>query len=53
MQEKLAMPGATAAPLTGRNLIAGRWLPSNGARFESHSPSRVQEVLGVFPASTP
>ena len=46
------MPG-TAAPLTGRNLIAGRWLPANGARFESHSPARAHEVLGVFPASTP
>ena len=37
--------------ITGRNLIAGRWQPANGARFESHSPARESEVLGVFPAS--
>src|SRR4051794_24305429 len=43
----------TGATLTGRNLIAGHWQPANGSAFESHSPSRTAEVLGVFPASTP
>ena len=38
-----------SATLTGRNLIAGRWLPANGERFESRSPARESEVLGVFP----
>jgi aldehyde dehydrogenase (NAD+) len=39
--------------ITGRNLIGGQWLPVNGARFESHNPARLAEVLGAFPASTP
>src|SRR5271163_626467 len=42
-----------SATLTGRNLIAGRWSSVNGSGFESHSPARSSEVLGVFPASTP
>src|SRR5262249_9891372 len=40
-----------SATVTGRNLIAGRWHVGNGKRFESHSPARQSEVLGVFPAS--
>jgi aldehyde dehydrogenase (NAD+) len=40
-----------SATITGRNLIAGRWQPAKGAHFESHSPARESEVLGVFPSS--
>jgi aldehyde dehydrogenase (NAD+) len=46
---------ASAAPterITGRNLIAGRWLSANGSSFESRSPARNDEVIGVFPASS-
>jgi aldehyde dehydrogenase (NAD+) len=46
------MPSGTA-PLTGRNLIAGRWEPANGSRFSSRNPARLSESLGDFPASTP
>jgi aldehyde dehydrogenase (NAD+) len=41
-----------SAILTGRNFIAGRWQPTNGACFESHNPARGSEVLGVFPTSS-
>jgi aldehyde dehydrogenase (NAD+) len=44
---------ATIAPVTGRHLIAGRWLPTDGRRFESHNPARLDEVVGVFPTATP
>jgi aldehyde dehydrogenase (NAD+) len=37
--------------ITGRNLIAGRWLPVNGDGFESRSPASSNEVIGVFPSS--
>jgi aldehyde dehydrogenase (NAD+) len=40
------------APLAGRNLIAGKWLSANGARFDSHNPARFDEVVGAFPASS-
>jgi aldehyde dehydrogenase (NAD+) len=43
----------TAAPVTGRNLIAGHWERPDGTPFESHNPAHTDEVLGVFPASTP
>src|SRR5262245_52455429 len=47
----------TSAPpaerITGRNLIAGDWQPVNGGGFPSHSPARLDEVLGVFPSSGP
>jgi aldehyde dehydrogenase (NAD+) len=43
----------TAAPLLGRNYLAGRWQPPAGDRFESRSPARNEEVVGVFPASGP
>jgi aldehyde dehydrogenase (NAD+) len=47
------MASATSADrITGRNLIAGRWSPANGACFESRSPARLDEVVGVFPASS-
>src|SRR5215472_15422446 len=44
---------STAAPVTGRNLIAGRWQPPDGHHFESHNPARSDEVVGRFPDSTP
>jgi aldehyde dehydrogenase (NAD+) len=37
--------------IKGRNLVAGHWLPVNGAGFESRSPARTDEVIGVFPSS--
>src|SRR5262245_32006858 len=47
-----AMPSATDR-ITGRNLIAGRWLPANGAAFASRSPADRDAVLGEFPSSAP
>jgi aldehyde dehydrogenase (NAD+) len=48
------MPSSTATgPVTGRNLIGGKWLPVDGSRFESHNPARLDEVLGAFPSSSP
>jgi aldehyde dehydrogenase (NAD+) len=44
---------ATIAPVTGRHLIDGRWLPTDGRHFESHNPARLDEVVGVFPTATP
>jgi aldehyde dehydrogenase (NAD+) len=41
----------TTDRIAGRNLIAGRWLPVNGDGFESRSPARNSEVIGVFPTS--
>src|SRR6266851_1766138 len=45
--------GATSAarPLTGRLLLAGRWVPSTGDQFESHNPAHWDEVIGVFPSA--
>jgi aldehyde dehydrogenase (NAD+) len=43
----------STATIAGRNLIAGRWRPADGNAFESRSPSRNDEVVGRFPASTP
>lgn len=37
--------------ITGRNLIGGLWLESD-ALFDSRSPSRPDEVIGTFPASS-
>jgi aldehyde dehydrogenase (NAD+) len=45
----VATPTST---LTGRHLIGGSWLPSNGNRFESRNPARQDDVVGVFPAAT-
>jgi aldehyde dehydrogenase (NAD+) len=46
------MSATTAtAPINGRNLIGGRWQPTNGALFQSHNPARQAEVLGAFPQS--
>ncbi len=41
----------TTATITGRHLIAGRWLTPGGRHFESHNPARTQEVVGVFPGA--
>src|SRR3954447_10737347 len=41
---------ATAAPITGRHLIAGRWLAPAGTPFESRNPAHNDQVVGVFPA---
>jgi aldehyde dehydrogenase (NAD+) len=43
------MSTATATNITGRHLIAGRWLTPKGQSFESTSPARTDEVIGVFP----
>src|SRR5712692_2148446 len=45
--------GATSAarPLTGRLLLAGRWVPSTGDQFESHNPAHWDEVIGIFPSA--
>src|SRR5262245_17001163 len=41
----------TAAPVSGRHLIAGKWL--EGPRtFDSTSPADFKEVVGVFPQGT-
>lgn len=37
----------------GHNYINGKWLPAaDGATFESRSPSRWSQVIGIFPRST-
>ncbi len=41
------------ATVTGHHLIAGRRLPPDGRRFESHSPADVGQVVGVFPKAGP
>jgi aldehyde dehydrogenase (NAD+) len=42
-------PVASAPNFTGRHLIAGRWRAAAGDVFESRSPARQDEVVGVFP----
>jgi aldehyde dehydrogenase (NAD+) len=44
---------STVAPVVGRHLIAGRWLPPGANKFESHSPAHNDEVIGTFPSGTP
>ncbi len=39
--------------IVGRNLIAGHWLVASGDRFESRSPANRDEVIGLFPSSSP
>ncbi len=47
------MATATAAPtITGRHLVAGRWLEANGDSFASHNPAHWDEVVGMFPKGT-
>jgi aldehyde dehydrogenase (NAD+) len=38
--------------VTGRHLIAGRWLAPASRTFESTSPANNTEVIGVFPRGT-
>src|SRR5260370_23398453 len=42
---------SAARPLTGRHLLAGRWVPSSGDQFESHNPAHWDEVIGIFPSA--
>src|SRR5262249_36323247 len=42
----------TASPITGRHYIAGAWPEPKGDSFSSLSPSRQDEVIGVFPKGT-
>jgi aldehyde dehydrogenase (NAD+) len=41
-----------AATITGRHLIAGRWLSPAGRSFESRSPANIDEVIGRFPRAS-
>jgi aldehyde dehydrogenase (NAD+) len=44
---------SAAPPVAGRLLIGGEWQEPHGAHFESRSPARQDEVVGVFPTATP
>jgi aldehyde dehydrogenase (NAD+) len=47
------MTTATATrPVTGRHLIAGRWLAPAGRDFDSRSPADTDEVVGRFPRAS-
>ena len=37
----------------GSHFISGQWQTANGRSFESHSPARWAEIIGVFPRATP
>jgi aldehyde dehydrogenase (NAD+) len=39
--------------ISGRHLIDGRWLTPTGTTFESRSPARHEEMIGVFPTAGP
>lgn len=41
------------ATITGRHLIAGRWLLPTGPRFASHNPHHAEEAVGEFPVAGP
>jgi aldehyde dehydrogenase (NAD+) len=41
-----------APPITGRHWINGAWQPPDDRRFESRSPARNDEIIGVFPNAT-
>lgn len=43
------MSSTTAAPITGRHHIAGRWLTPAGKLFESLNPAHNDQIVGVFP----
>ncbi len=43
---------SAAPPVAGRLYIGGEWQAPPGARFESRSPARQDEVIGSFPAAT-
>jgi aldehyde dehydrogenase (NAD+) len=52
-EEHLMAETTLTPPVTGHNFIAGDWLPPRGRQFESRNPAYTEEVLGIFPASTP
>jgi aldehyde dehydrogenase (NAD+) len=39
----------TSAAVSGRHLIAGKWLATQGRTFVSTNPARTDESIGVFP----
>ena len=43
----------STATVSGHHLIAGRRLPPDGRRFESHNPAHLDQVVGVFPKAGP
>jgi aldehyde dehydrogenase (NAD+) len=45
-------PSNTIQGITGRNLVAGRWRDASNGTFESHSPARLDEVIGKFPKAS-
>lgn len=38
-----------AHQVTGRHFIGGDWIMPDGKSFQSYSPARTEEILGVFP----
>jgi aldehyde dehydrogenase (NAD+) len=42
-----------APPLTGRHRIGSRWQNATNGRFDSRSPGRIDEIVGIFPKGTP
>lgn len=46
------MVAAAAPPMPGKNYIGDRWLDPDGATLESRNPAHLDEVVGIFPAST-
>ena len=50
----VVMPATrSASPITGRHYIRGDWCAPDHAHFESRSPARNDEIVGVFPKATP
>ena len=43
----------STATISGHHLIAGRRVPLDGRRFESHNPAHLDQVVGVFPKAGP
>jgi aldehyde dehydrogenase (NAD+) len=43
---------AALTPMKGRHLIGGRWLAPAAEPFESRSPARLDELIGVFPRAS-
>src|SRR5262245_54773830 len=43
---------AATAPIAGRHVIAGRALSDAAQSFESHDPSRWEQIVGTFPKGT-
>ena len=42
-----------SATITGRHLLAGRWLDKIDKPFDSRSPAQLKEVVGTFPTASP